>query len=65
MTNRVVVPCLIVLAILSLGIIFCVWRRSKTGDGRIGIFQIIRVKKNNKEEEVSSDEEKESAAAGS
>ena len=65
MTHKTIVFGLIVLIILSLGIIFCVWRRSKTEDGRIGVFQIIRVKKNNKEKEVSSDEKKESVAAGS
>lgn len=64
MTNKVVVPILILL-MLVLGIILCVWRRGKNQDGKMGIFQIVRIKKNNKEKEVSSDEEKEGDAAGS
>ena len=64
--KHTIIPSLIVLIILSLGVIFCVWRRSKTEDRKIGVFQIIRVKKNNKEKEVSSDEEKnKGVAAGS
>lgn len=64
MTNKVVVLSLILL-MLVLGIILCAWHRGKNKDGKMGIFQIIRVKKNNKEKEVSSDEEKEGDAAGS
>lgn len=66
MTNKILVPCLILL-ILVLGIILCVYRVSKAKDdeARLGVFRVIKLRKSKIQKEESSDEKKESGTAGS
>lgn len=64
MTNKMIVPGIIVLLMLAIGILFCVWRRTKSEYGT-GLYQIIRVKKNNKGKGEAYVEETEGAATDS